>query len=263
MKDFRSRLVGRDLLAGTFIKSPAHQGVEIAGLSGLDFVIVDAEHAPITYETVDRCVMAGRAAGVAVLVRVPEADSTMIQQALDLGAAGVVVPHVSSQAVAQAVVGRSRLRGGQRGYSNSVRAADFGRIGMDAFVQRSDAEVVVIVQIEDPSGVADVEAIAAVQGVDALFIGRADLALALGVSSLDDPAVMTAAEAITHAAAQAGKACGTFAADASRIDEQLAMGMSFFVIGSDQSAMRASWDRIAGEVAASRPAPRPFVATAS
>jgi 2-keto-3-deoxy-L-rhamnonate aldolase RhmA len=252
MQGFRARLAAGELLAGSFVKTPAHHGVEIAGAAGLDFVVVDAEHAPFSSETVDRCALAGIAAGIAVLVRVPHAGSPMIQQALDLGAAGVVVPHISSPAEARSVVERARFNNSARGYSNSVRAAGFGRMGMAEFMRHSDDTVAVMVQIEDRQGVAEAAAIAALDGVDALFVGRADLAVAMGAAGSDDPAVLEASAAVARAAKAAGKACGTFAIDGSRLAEQAALGMSFFVIGSDQSAMRAGWEQTARDLAAIR-----------
>jgi 2-keto-3-deoxy-L-rhamnonate aldolase RhmA len=253
MLSFRHRVLRRERLAGSFIKLPTHQAVEISGSSGLDFVIVDAEHAPFSPEMVDRCVVAGLAAGIAVLVRVPYAESSMIQQALDLGAAGIVVPHVSSQAGAEAVVARTRLRGGLRGYSNSPRAGDFGRVGMADYIRRGDEGVTVIVQIEDREGVVNVAAIASVPGVDGLFVGCADLAVAMGATGPEDDIVTEAAATICRAADQAGKICGSFMIDRSSLAEQVRLGMNFFVIGSDQSALRDAWQQVVQDVSASVP----------
>src|SRR5690606_974959 len=114
---FRARLLAREPLLGTFIKTPASPVVEVAGAAGLDFVVVDQEHAPFDRVTVDAMILGGRAADLAVLVRVPGAEARDILPPLDCGAQGVLVPHVDSGARAQAVVAEARYRGGRRGFT--------------------------------------------------------------------------------------------------------------------------------------------------
>ncbi len=239
--DSRARAADRQ-----FVKSPGPQIVEIAALSGLDFVLLDAEHAPYSAGDVDRAVLAGRAANISVLVRVPSHVGPWIQQVLDCGADGIVVPHVESVAVAEAVVRAARFAGGGRGYSNSPRAGGYGTLSMAAMLAQEDGRVVVVAQIEDLGGVDQVNAIAAVDGVDALFIGRADLAVALGATGPDDPTVGALAAKVAAAAAARGLPCGTFLADARAVAAERASGVSFFVIGSDQSTLRTGWRDMVG-----------------
>jgi 2-keto-3-deoxy-L-rhamnonate aldolase RhmA len=237
----RERVRSRAPLIGTFIKSPAIHSVEIAGLVGLDFVVLDAEHAPFSLDALDRCLLASRAARIAALIRIPEISQTFIQQALDLGGAGILVPHVAQAEEAQAAVAYARFAGGRRGYSNSTRAGAFGAYGMTRYLQDGDANAAVVVQIEDQTGVENASDIAAIPGVDALFIGRADLTVDMGKSDPTDPAVVAAVNATITAAAEADSACGIFLSDVSDVPAYLELGTSFFVIGSDQSMMRAGW----------------------
>jgi hypothetical protein len=104
---------------GLFIKTPAPQIIEIIALAGPDFAVIDAEHAPFDRVTLDLMLLAGRAAGLPLLVRVADARASSIGGALDLGAAGVMVPHIASVEMARAAVANARYRGGTRGFSSA------------------------------------------------------------------------------------------------------------------------------------------------
>lgn len=239
---FRQRLAAHRPLLGSFVKTAAHQVVEVAAIAGLDFVVLDSEHAPFSPADIDRCVLAGRGVGLAVLVRVPDHAGPWIQQALDMGAEGVVVPHVSSVAIAEAVVSAARFANGGRGFSNSPRAGGYGTAAMSDHLRGEDERVSVIVQIEDRAGVDAADGIVAVRGVDAVFIGPADLAVAYGASGTSDPKVEEIVDQVAGAAIRQGLHWGRFAP--SRSAEDRARG-GFRIIGSDQSALRDSWRHLA------------------
>ena len=101
---FRRRFLAGEPLLGTFIKTPTSHGIEIVGGAGFDFVVIDEEHAPFDRVTIDCCLLAARAVGTAGIVRVAEPTAAKLLSVLDDGAAGVLVPHVSSVAAAKAVV---------------------------------------------------------------------------------------------------------------------------------------------------------------
>lgn len=239
----RRRLAANEPLVGSFVKTAAPQVVEIAALAGLDFVVLDAEHAPFSAADIDRGVLAGQAAGIPVLVRVPSHEGPWIQQAVDVGAEGVLVPHVSSSEIAEAVVGAARFAGGARGFSNSPRSGGYGTTTMAEHLRREDERVCVIVQIEDREGVNAADRIAAVAGVDAVFLGPADLAVAYGASGPADPAISVIVEQVAGVAAGRGLAWGCFAAARSSRDRELG---GFRIIGSDQLALRERWREIVG-----------------
>ncbi len=253
---FRTRLSSGDLLLGSFLKTPVPHLVEIAALASLDFVLLDAEHAPFTVRDLDVAMLAGRAAQLDVLVRIPFAAPAWIQQALDLGASGIVVPHVSSASAAASVVHAARFQNGSRGYSNSPRAGGYGTANMATHIARSDEAAAVIVQIEDATGVDAVEDIAAVPGLDALFIGRADLAVAYQTGDPAAPAVASAARRIIEAARANHIAVASFYADARAYDASGADKASMLVLGSDQSVLKSAWAAAVASVRAhDRPEP--------
>ena len=237
---FRARLLAREPLLGTFIKTPAIHAVEVAGVAGLDFVVIDQEHAPFDRVTVDALILAGRAADLPVLVRVPGSDARDILPALDCAAQGVLVPHVDSGAKAAAVVAEARYRGGRRGFTNSSRAGRYGGAGFHEHIAAGDATSAVLAMIEDVAALAVLPEIMAVAGLDAVFIGRGDLACALGTDGTAAAPVIKATEQIAAAARTAGKALCAHVdrADSPDVAWLRGLGISAFIVSSDQGLMR-------------------------
>ena len=214
---FRARLTDGEPVFGTFIKTPTGHATEILGDIGFDFVVIDAEHAPLGRQAIDQILLAARAANTAGLVRVPSADPTGMLSALDCGALGVLVPHVVSASMAQEVVAACRYRGGKRGFSNSPRAGGYGRLSIWDHVARADDQTAVIAMIEDPEAIVAIEEIVAVDGLDAVFVGRGDLTVALDADTPGSPAIKAATETIVAAARAAGKAVCAMTAGATTL----------------------------------------------
>jgi 2-keto-3-deoxy-L-rhamnonate aldolase RhmA len=241
---FATRLRAGDKLLATFIKTPSMHAVEIAGVSGLDAVVLDAEHAPFSSDALDQALLACRAAGIAGIVRVPDSRPQTIGQVLDMGAAGVLIPHICSAADAQAAVAAARYRGGARGFSNSPRAGSYGASTMLSHIDAQDADVLVLCQIEDRAAVENVEEIAAVSGVDCLFVGRADLAVSYAVYDLDHALVTQAQLRIFAAAHKSKVSAGIFVGTAAPLPALVTAGGQFLVVGSDQSILRSGFDAL-------------------
>ena len=222
---------------GTFVKTASPHVVEVLGTTALDFAVVDAEHAPLDRAAIDLMMLAGRAAGLPLLVRIPDAAAATVLSVLDMGAAGLLVPHVDTPQIAQEVVRHAHFRGGDRGYSSSPRFAGYGSLGMKQALLAGD-DALVVCQIESPQAVENAAAIAAVPGVDGLFVGRADLALAMGLDDPRHPEVAAAAERALAAARAAGKLVGVFCGSTAERDAYAAAGVNWFVFGSDQTFMR-------------------------
>jgi 2-keto-3-deoxy-L-rhamnonate aldolase RhmA len=238
MSGLKQRLAGGDLLFGTFLKTPCHIVVEVMASCGLDLLCIDAEHAPFDRIAIDACVMAARAGGLPVLVRTPSAAPEHILNALDSGADGVLLPHIRSAEEAAAAVQAAHYGRGGRGYAGSSRAAGYGGRGMAEHLEASSARTVVIAQIEDVEALDHVDAIASVAGLDALFVGRMDLTVALGASSPDEPEVIAAVEGIAQAARSAGRCFGMFVPRNADVPRWREAGASLFLQGSDHSFLR-------------------------
>ena len=236
---FRQRLLADEVLAGTFIKTDAHEVAELLGAAGLDFAIVDAEHAPLGLERIDRIVLGARTANLPCLVRIPALAPSIAGQMLDLAAAGIVVPRVASAAAARDAAGECRYRGGRRGFSPSTRAGRYGFGDAANHVTQADAQTTLWCQIECVDGLRAIDAIAAVDGVDVLFIGRADLAQSMGVAP-DDDVIAAAVRAITAAGRQHGRKIGIYVADMAEARLFRPLGITVFACGSDQSHLAAA-----------------------
>ena len=231
---FRARLRAGERLIGTFLKTPHPALVEVIGAAQLDCLCVDAEHAPFDRQDIDAAVIAGRAVDLPILVRVPSAEPHVLLNALDLGACGVVVPHVTTAQVAAAVAAACRYGPGGRGYAGSPRAAGYGTRTLTANIERGNATVSVIAQIEDAEAIEHIDEIAAVEGIDALFVGRMDLTVSLGARSADEARVVDAVTRICAAARRHGRAVGMFTPTPEEAQRWIDAGASLFLLASDQ-----------------------------
>lgn len=234
---------------GTFIKTAAPEVVEILGLAGLDFVAIDAEHAPFGRRELDLMLLAGRAAGLPVFVRIPDDRPATILHALDVGAAGLIVPHVETADQAVAIVRHAKFAGGERGFSNAARFGRYGTTSIEQAVAIGD-EAQIICQIESAKAVAAAEAIAATPGVSGLLVGRADLALSMGLRSLDAAAVRHGACAALAAARNHGKLAGIVAGAAGDMAPWLAAGANLLIVAHDQGLLRKAATAMAASVRA-------------
>lgn len=237
-----SHLPADEIRVGTFVKTPAAQVVEVLALGGLDFAVIDAEHAALDRGMIDLMLLAGRAARLPLFVRVSTLGVEQVQTALDAGAAGILAPHIDSAAQAQDLVAKGRFRGGRRGFSSSTRAAGYGAQKMADAIETGDQSLL-ICQIETPEAVQAAEAIISIDGVGGLFVGRADLAVAMGEASAAAPRVLEAAAHVCGLARAKGKIAGMATADGVECARFRAMGANWFVVGADQSLLRGAAQR--------------------
>jgi len=242
-RQFRKRLLAREPLIGTFMKFPGPHATEIMGSIGYDFVMLDEEHAPWTREQLGTGYLAARAFGTAGLVRVARPDAASILSALDDGAIGVMVPHVSSAEKARDVASWARYKGGTRG-SGVGRGGDYGArvtAGMDAYYQASDDVTTVIAMIEDREAIERIDAITAVEGIDAFFLGRGDLGLSLSNATGPAPTLDEAVRIVAESVLKSGKTlCAVSPSLDSDDARQMAdIGVTAMMVASDQGFMRA------------------------
>lgn len=237
---FRQRLIDRERLLGTFLKTPTAHATEILAEVGFDFVVADAEHAPFDRGDIDLLMLTARAAAIPALVRVQSGHHWEILNALDCGAAGVLVPHVSSAEALRAIISAARFTGGSRGFSNSARAGRYGTFGFAEHVAAGDDCTAILAMIEDPIAIDRLDEIFAVEGLTGAFIGRGDLTIAYGASSPGDAVVQDAVARIAEAAARhdvplLAHIGTTDSPEVAWLGEQ---GVTGFILSSDQGLMR-------------------------
>ncbi len=253
----RERLHGGERLVGTFALTASPVVAETLARCGLDFVLIDCEHAetsPLGSELA-HLVRAVDAGGSAPAVRVAAHDAAQIGRALDCGAQAVVVPRVEDAAAARAAVRAARRPpAGIRGAAPVVRAAGYGTVPWGDVVA---AEPLVAVLVETPRGVEDVEAIAATDGLDVLFFGAFDLAVAWGLPDprAVHPVVEEARRRVYAAASAHGLAVADYAWSTASARAFLDAGAAMVAVGTDLSALVAAFAPLAEQVRAAPPAP--------
>ncbi|WP_114559425.1 HpcH/HpaI aldolase family protein [Desertihabitans aurantiacus] len=172
----RRRLDAGERLLGVLLRLPSEDLLEMAAVSGFDFVLIDCEHGPADVVELRRHVTVAQLHGLDVLVRTGSDEPALVLRALDQGAAGVVAPHVDDPATAARLVDSVRYPPhGHRGFATYTRAGDFGRVPPEEHRARA-GQALVIGMIESPAGVRAVDDVLDVPGLDGLMVGGADLA---------------------------------------------------------------------------------------
>jgi 4-hydroxy-2-oxoheptanedioate aldolase len=219
---------------------------EIIGGSGFDWILLDMEHGPNEIPALIRQMQAIAAAGPSsVVVRVPWNDAVVIKRVLDAGALTVLVPMVQDAEEARRAVAATRYPpAGIRGAAGSARGSRFGRV-KDYFA-RADGEIAVLVQVESTTAVSNIEAIAAVDGVDGIFVGPADLAGSMGkLATIGDALVRQAISASIARIRAAGKPPGFIAFNPEEARARLAEGVRFLAVGNDGALLAKASDQLA------------------
>ena len=234
----RERVSRHDVMHGSFVKFSDPSSVEIFGGAGFDFVVIDQEHGVFDRAAMNLSLLACRAAAIHGVVRVPQLQSDAIAAALDSGASGILAPHVIKIEDARALVAACRYRKGRRGFSGVTRAGGYGANPMWQHIDAADAAIAVIAMIEDPAALGQLDGILAVEGLDAVFIGRGDLTVALGAGSRNDAIVVEAGDRILDAARRHNKPVWVMVDSSEEVEEFLARGASSFIVSSDQSMLR-------------------------
>lgn len=244
---FREALAGSDRpLAGMWVCSGSPLIAELCAGSGLDWLLVDAEHSPNGLESVLAQLQAIHGYPVSTLVRPPVNDVVLIKQYLDIGVQNLLIPMVHSVAEAEAAVAATRYPPeGLRGVGSALaRAARWNRV--PDYLANAGGTISVTVQIESTAAVESVEDILKVEGVDAIFVGPSDLAASMGVlGQQEHPQVRAAVEQCMSAARQAGKPAGVNAFNPETAQHYLDTGAAFILVGADVALLARGSEALA------------------
>jgi 2-keto-3-deoxy-L-rhamnonate aldolase RhmA len=229
-REFTAALRTGEPVAGSWISIGHPQVAEITSLLGFDFAVIDTEHTPNGLETVESLVRAVECGESTAIVRVPWNDPVRIKRALDVGATGLLIPMVETEDEARAAVEAMRYPpDGIRGMASS-RASEYG-LRFEEYVETANEALLTILQIETERGVTNAADIAAVEGVDALLIGPADLSASLG--SLADRDDTTVTDAIDTVLDDSDVPVGTLAVTNDDIGRWVEQGFDFVIVGID------------------------------
>jgi 2-keto-3-deoxy-L-rhamnonate aldolase RhmA len=231
----KRKLQRGEVVYGPFMNCSYGSFIEIVGLTGFDFAIIDMEHGPLEVETAEDLCRAGQGAGLSPIVRVRKNDAPQIQRALDIGSAGVQVPQIETRTDAEAVVRAAKYQPlGMRGLSFFTRAGDYVVYGQQGITDRLNEEQLVIIHIEGQRGLENLDEIVAVPNIDVIFLGPYDLSQSFGIpGQVNDPRVVKGMEVATKKIRAAGKAAGTFAGNGEIAKRWAGIGVQYMSLSVD------------------------------
>jgi 4-hydroxy-2-oxoheptanedioate aldolase len=237
-------------VVGTWLMGPHPSQVEILAAAGFDFVVLDTEHGSYGLEQTESLLRAADAAGLPAVVRVHDAAPVPIGKALDFGAQGVMVPHVSTAGTArQAVVAAHFPPRGIRGGAPTVRATRYGAVPWADHLARASRSTLVLVQVEGVEGLDHLDEILAVDGVDVVFIGTFDLAASVGVpGAVDHPVVGERVGEVVARARQRGVAVGIWMPTPELARPWMARGVQVVTVANTDLIFADACRRLVGRI---------------
>lgn len=238
----RQRAMAGETIPGAMVFEFFTPGVsQVLRLAGCEYAIYDMEHAGLGLETLKMLVATSRGIGLSPMVRVPRGEYHFIARALDVGAQGIMVPMVDNVEQARAIAEAARYPGkGRRGAAFGFAHDDYKPGDPKTKMREADARNLVIAQIETERGLAVVEDIAAVEGIDCLWLGHFDLTNFMGIpGEFENPEYIAAVKRIVAAGRKHGKALGFMAADTTWAKNYRELGFNMIATGTDQGILMA------------------------
>ena len=241
--DFRKRLRAGETLFGTLLNMPSASVAEVLAAAEFDWLFIDTEHGPIGTSAV-LSILQAVDQKLACIVRISELNGGAIKRTLDAGAHGIIVPQVETAAAAAEVVRLARYApDGERGMGLG-RAHGYG-FSFAEYVAGANDAISLVIQVEHARAVENIEAIAAVDGIDAVFIGPYDLSASLGLAGqIEHPRVVEAIAHVTQACQAAGRALGYFGVDVEAVRPYIAQGYTLICAGIDCLLLGQSAERM-------------------
>jgi len=242
---FKRAIAARERQVGAWASLASAGAVEILGDAGFDWVVLDGEHSPNDMPLILELLRAIQGKPATPVVRPPWNDMVLIKQYLDIGVQSLLVPYIETPEQARLAVSHMRYPPrGVRGVASAMRASAFGLI--KDYHTRCETELCLLVQIETQLGLDNLEAIAAVDGVDGIFIGPSDLSASLGyLGNAGHPEVQRTIEEALRRSTSAGKPAGILTADETLARKYADMGFTFVAAGSDVSFLGSTARRMA------------------
>ena len=225
----------KKFVVGPFMKASDPALVEVAAFAGFDFVIIDLEHGPNSFQTIQGHIRAAQAKNIVSVVRVPEINENMISKALDIGANYVQVPQIETADDARRVVKAAKFfPEGARGVCRYVRAADYASMPNENYFGNANQSTGVIIHIEGNIAFNNIDDILKVDGVDVIFIGPYDMSQSCGVpGEVNHPKVIAQMKEIVEKAKPLGKVVGTFVESPESAKQWIDLGVKYISYAVD------------------------------
>ena len=243
----KAKLVSDQNCIGCWLSLGSASAAEIVAQAGFDAILIDHEHGPRDLTVAADQLRAVWPSGTTFLMRIPSYEPAYVSQALDMGIEGLVIPGIESAAEAEAVVAACRFPPrGRRGISSVVRASTYG-LGFRDYLETAHENLLIMCQIESAEAVENIPAIAAVEGVDVLFIGPNDLSGSIGKpATFDDPDVKALFERAEQRIVDSGTPLGGVIYGGASADELFARGYRFVTPASDSALLISAARAAAG-----------------
>jgi 4-hydroxy-2-oxoheptanedioate aldolase len=244
---FKQALAAGRAQIGLWGSIPSNYTAEVVAGAGFDWFLIDTEHTPADIETVLQMVQAVAAYPTEPVVRVPWNDMVAIKRVLDLGVRSILVPQVTTVEEAKNAVAYARFpTGGLRGVAGTTRATRYGRL--KHYFAGADAEICLLLQLESEAALKNLESIAAIDGVDGIFIGPADLHASLGrLGEIANEEVLPIIDDAIRRIVKAGKAPGILTASEELARRWLKLGATFVAVGADVGILARGADALAAK----------------
>lgn len=239
----KEKLAAGQPVLGTWATIPSAISADILAASGLDFIIIDAEHGPISFERAQEMVIACESRAVSPVMRVGTINEADILKALDIGVHCILVPNIKSCDDVKQLVSYCKYPPiGQRGFSPFTRAGNYSRESATTLTAQANANTQIAIIVEGEEAIRDIDSILAIKELDIVYIGLFDLSKALGIpGQVDSPQVMNCLKELTAKITAAGKYAGTISTNKARMHEFLALGVRFIVHLVDCDVLRGAY----------------------
>lgn len=234
---------------GTFASINSPDLVEIMGLTGFDFVIIDCEHGPMDAETSTNLIRAAQIYNMTPIVRIRENSETVVLKQLDVGAHGIQVPQINTSEDAKLLVQRTKYAPlGKRGVA-MPRAADYGLYPIMEYFEKSNKETMIIAHCENVTALDNLEDIAKVDGIDVIFLGPFDMSQSMGISGqVTHPKIQEAAQRVLDVCDKYNKIPGIFAVNGDDAKVKIEQGFRYVPIGMDCTLIGNAFKKIVNKV---------------
>jgi len=235
---------------GPFMKFTDPAAVEIMGFAGFDFVIIDAEHGPISMQSAQNMIRSAETANITPIIRVSSNDEALILRALDIGAQGIEIPQINSKSQAiKAVKSVKYSPQGERGVCRYVRAANYSSMDKFEYFKSANEETMIIAHIEGVEGINNLDEILSVPGIDVIFIGPYDLSQSLGIpGQVNHSLVVEKMKEVVLKCKQNKIAVGTFADDIKTAKSWVSLGVQYMAFSVDVGILYNASKNIVNEM---------------
>jgi 4-hydroxy-2-oxoheptanedioate aldolase len=235
MNLLKQRMISGESVFGTWCMLPSSFTVDVIAKTGLDYIVIDMEHGTITLETAENMVRAAQLAGCQPIIRVGDDHDNTILHALETGCEAILVPNVASVESAKKIANATRYApSGMRGLSPYTRCHGYTHVNLEDSILKHSADTLVGVLVEGKIGIDNLEEIAAVSGIDLIYLGMYDISQSIGLTGqLEHPRVMNELERCLTIIKRSGKLAGTFSRDISACKNFKNMGFEFIAYVAD------------------------------